>query len=544
MATRIIDALLVTLGLDPSDFNRGASDVDRALNRTRKTVVNVSRDIERAINSAARSLALAFLGFNSSAGLIRTLQQLNETARQIGLIGLATGTAARELKKYANAAELAGGSSEGFLETIKKIQKAQYDVRTYGISEDLSRFFNYMQMGSDWANKEPLEIFTKLAEKFQEIAQTQGRPFANSLGLDAGFNQDTMNFLLRGPEAMQEFVAKQEALTRSYEKNAEAAQVLREKWGYLKQVGESQLLTLLRQLQPQLIQLADWITKISSEGVNSGSWAKAIVDGVNSITDAVKQLWQFIGKISDAATTFSNSALAKFIFSERKTETIAEKLGGKNTFLGRLALLTENKQEKAFNSPKELLSILPGSWQQTREQYQGFLQQAEDKYALPRGTLSMIAQRETGWRSDVASGKASTRAGGTGVFGLNPQRFPGAGDAVGDSELVADILDRIFGRTGNWAETLRQFQQYAYPGQGTVLADTTSLAPQSNDFLNLFQSQLPGSGVLQRPSIENSLQIDSMNIYTQATDAAGIAAAADAAIRRRIDTAQADYGMN
>lgn len=529
MATKIIDALLITLGLDDRDYRRGSERTRRELRDTRREIGQASDEMGKAVARAARQFAVAFLGFSTASGLVRMLAQLNEGARQIGLLGLNTANAARELKKYANAAAAAGGSSDDLLSSVRKIQQEQTNFRLRGESAWLP-YMRSLQMGVDWATKGELDLLMDFAEVFERITNTpgQGRPLANSIGLEMGIGQDTMNFLLKGPAAIKEFVSKQEALTRGYDKTAAAAEKLRERWVYLKQQAESLALTLLMQLQGPLTKLADWLSKISAEGINSGDWSQGIVAGVQKVTDAVRILWDllqgivgFFDRIGDIGNRINSALDHPFIVWMKKQNADYEK--------------------EATKTPKQHINDLMTKLgvrtpEQQIAQFAPALTAAEQRYRLPRGVLDQVVRTVgSGYNPTAMAGQG--RKPGAGLFQLPASRGPEE-----DSNAVARMLKDFF-ESAATAVGLGQ-------GTGVYSAGFQDIGLATLQGRNPLQAAVTpdqvGYGVLApgaRGAPENNYQFGNIAIYTQATDANGMAQAAQEAIRRRLDLSQADYGM-
>lgn len=528
MATRIIDALLVTLGLDDSGYREGSRRVTRELNTTRKNVADASLSMSKAISSAARQFALAFLGFNSAAGLVRMLGNLNEAARRIDMVARNTGNAARELKQYANAAEIAGGSTEGLLSTIEQIREQQASFRLRGEAPWLPFLRSLRVTGTDWAFKGEIDILNELAEAFERVKDMpgQGREMAYSLGREMGIDQGTINFLLKGPEAIKELVARQEALTRNYDKTARSAAVLRERWQYLKQQAESLGLTLLTQLQPHLIKLADWLSTVGAQGINSGEWAKGIVTGVESITAAVRELWTLLNDVKVKFDDIANSPVVKFVF--RKSDD------GKPKSLTQRIIDTT---PLAFLKPSNFVT----TWQENRDKYTPALAAAERTYGLPEGTLQSYAQQRSRWTDTTING----RFGGVGKPRVDAR---GVFNMAGSQGVDADVAT-----LGPALQSLMQEAKRSVlrgVGVGTVLdPGYTRLGQDAFYGLNPFQATAaaqPGFGTVLNDQVRSygtEIDIGSIIIQTQAQNAQGIAAEVESTIRRRLEVAQFDSGM-
>ena len=89
MAENIVDALIVTMGLDNSDYERGMNEVE---DRTRQFSERAPRDVERGLNSIEQRFGATFRGIfhsfiaplTAALGTMGIFSQYTQTADRIG----------------------------------------------------------------------------------------------------------------------------------------------------------------------------------------------------------------------------------------------------------------------------------------------------------------------------------------------------------------------------------------------------------------------------------------------------------------------------
>lgn len=126
MAT-VIDALVVTLGLDAKAFKRGAAETDESLKRTREETARTARDMEERGKQAAiffsrvRNEALALLAvFTAGMGIKNFVSSTVESTASLARLSGNLNMSAKDLAEWQLAAKNAGGSIEGITNQLKE----------------------------------------------------------------------------------------------------------------------------------------------------------------------------------------------------------------------------------------------------------------------------------------------------------------------------------------------------------------------------------------------------------------------------------------
>ena len=204
MSDTIIKSLLVRLGLDGGDFEKGKAKVDKGLKDTgekaeaagkklKKTGKDTADGFENAAKAAAKFLALiggtlAIKSFvedtiQSSAVLQRFSKNINESAQRVSAWG--------------SAAEVAGGSSDGLRNTLAMLSMEQTKLRQ-GTST-LLPYFAQLGMSIYDANGKLLPVTKQLEEIGQKLQKRypNDRSMQVNIGKQMGIDEGTLNLILR-----------------------------------------------------------------------------------------------------------------------------------------------------------------------------------------------------------------------------------------------------------------------------------------------------------------------------------------------------------
>lgn len=179
MAT-VVDSLVITLGLDSKGVDQGMKQVEGRLKS------GVSYLIGNVLAPLGGTLAFGALLNN----FVRTGDELAKLSQRIRVD-------ANDIQAWGSAVEAAGGSAEGLKGTLTMLS-------------DRFRFMGNM--------KDPTKILTDLAKRAETMGSTQFRFFAKRFGIDEG----TIALLQKGGKEVDKLVTKYKALSLT-QKDVEAA---------------------------------------------------------------------------------------------------------------------------------------------------------------------------------------------------------------------------------------------------------------------------------------------------------------------------------
>ncbi|ENQ6475108.1 lytic transglycosylase domain-containing protein [Klebsiella pneumoniae] len=132
MAATVIDALLVTLGLDTSQFRKGQQEVSDDLKKQREDAKNTAKEMAEQGKKAAsffssiKTELLALTGVTVTAGgLMSLVKNTTSSLMDLSIQSKALGMTARELDGFGKAAESAGSSFERITAALQGFQAAK-----------------------------------------------------------------------------------------------------------------------------------------------------------------------------------------------------------------------------------------------------------------------------------------------------------------------------------------------------------------------------------------------------------------------------------
>ncbi|HBX8226989.1 TPA: lytic transglycosylase domain-containing protein [Klebsiella pneumoniae] len=138
MAATVIDALLVTLGLDTSDFRKGQKDVSDDLKKQREDAKKTAKEMAEKGKKAAsffssiKTELLALTGVTVTAGgLMSFVKSTTSGLMDLSIQSKSLGMSAKELDGWAKSAEAAGSSAEKITNVLKGFQDAKQGA-TFG----------------------------------------------------------------------------------------------------------------------------------------------------------------------------------------------------------------------------------------------------------------------------------------------------------------------------------------------------------------------------------------------------------------------------
>lgn len=281
--TTIVDALLVTLGLDVKGYKKGADEAEKAqkkLEDSSKKSAKKMTDEEKKLDEArkkqakeqeARAKAMgqglakmrnealglfavfaAGMGIkdfvlgtiNSEAGLSRMSKNLDMTAKNLAEFKLAN--------------EKAGGSAEGMVAQLKQSAEDIANLKIgKGPSEAMQNFFRFGGSAKDLENGNTyLKARADILAKTYAIAPTK----AMAMAKDMGISEDTFNLMRQGGAGIEKRKTEVSGLAAAQAANSNKAEDLRKKIVELTQTIQAAMVKLLTGFMPTINKLVDAIT--------------------------------------------------------------------------------------------------------------------------------------------------------------------------------------------------------------------------------------------------------------------------------------------
>lgn len=311
MAATVIDALLVTLGLDTSDFRKGQKDVSDDLKKQREDAKKTAKEMAEqgkkaaAFFSSIKTELLALTGVTVTAGgLISFVKSTTSGLMDLSIQSKALGLSARELDGWSKSAEAAGSSAEkisaslqGFQGAIQGARVGDYSSSIFGGLAQLNALTgqNFDVWGQDASSlaKTSLDALRKISDP----------NLRRQVGLSLGFDDATLQ---RNQEG--KFLPDVDRLTKSSgitDASTKGAKEFTAAWAELGQNLDTVKNQIYVGLIPTIRDLNGLLIEWSSGNAKSSSFFKELKRDINDITGIDLGSWTLSGELRNLKDNFS-----------------------------------------------------------------------------------------------------------------------------------------------------------------------------------------------------------------------------------------------
>ncbi|WP_157653235.1 phage tail tip lysozyme [Burkholderia ubonensis] len=311
MGMTIVDALVVTLGLDTSAFKRGKSEAGAATKKLTAEERAAAKEIEERNKKAAESfrsirnevLALVAI-FTAGVGIKQFTESTINSAVNLGYMAQNLKMSTTELSAWQRAAERAGGTSEGITNTLLASQNDISKLKFGQVTEGVQWF---LRMGGSVKDlKDGNSYLLARARIISSMFKTDlGR--ARFIAQQMGIGDGEFNFLKQGEGAVLALVDAQKKNSAVTERQAEQALKLKNAWldvrDRLQYVGTTILLELMptfEKLLGKLQNMADWV---ADHKADISAW-------IDRAVTSVQQFVQWADKAAESVGGWKNVLIA------------------------------------------------------------------------------------------------------------------------------------------------------------------------------------------------------------------------------------------
>lgn len=315
MAT-VIDALVVTLGLDPKGVQKGGKEATTAFGKVTQGATKMGKEVSAGVDSAADSFrdlqrnALAFFAVLTAGKTLKAfIADTTSSNVAAGNLARNLGTSVKSLTTWQRAAQAMGGTAEDVSSSMGSLVS---QFQTIEGRRNLGLVFGQLHVNLTDANGQ-LRSMNELMPDLAASAQQLGPQLFSALGGQAGFSQGFINLLEQGPEKVR---ALYQSLQRyaPTERDTKASAQLYEDWTKLTAQSEAFGRSLMTSLTPEVHELfrtisnlvdtrADgWLASIKYEAdqfnasVQSVNW-REVGDEIKRWLDYLRSInWQAIGQ--------------------------------------------------------------------------------------------------------------------------------------------------------------------------------------------------------------------------------------------------------
>lgn len=320
MAT-VIESLIVTLGLDATNFRRGTADATRARNtlgdtNRRQDAETSAREKKLAAEQArrgkeaeARAKAMAdgfrkvrnealslFALFTAGVGIKNFIANTVESAVQLGYLSQNLKVSIESLQAYGRAAERAGGTTEGAFAQLRESADSLAALRSgLGPNEGMQWFF---RMGGSSDDLKDGNTYLMARSKIIHDMFSVDPQRAMLISKQMGISEDQFNLIKQGPDAIKALTAAQEKNSAITAKDAAGALELKNKWLDFSQAMTATGTKILVALIPAFSQLMNWLQTVSGWVTDNkdliGAW---VTDFVTKAIPVMQKIGRFLADL-------------------------------------------------------------------------------------------------------------------------------------------------------------------------------------------------------------------------------------------------------
>jgi len=248
MASSVVGALRVTLGIDSAAFEKGAKTAKSSLGRLGSAFTKLGAVAAAGITAAAGALSVAMGSISADA------DKIAKAAQKLGI-------ASDELQKLRYTADLSGVSFESLQTGIVKLTQSMSDVAKGGTTDAVRAFkaLGVEVKNADGGLKTSDQVIAELADKFASYRDGAEKT-ALAVALFGKAGAQMIPLLNQGAEAIQK--AKDEAAELGTVMSTElqsASERTNDNWTRLKAVFHGIWVQIAERLMPAIADLTDRI---------------------------------------------------------------------------------------------------------------------------------------------------------------------------------------------------------------------------------------------------------------------------------------------
>ena len=575
MAGTIIDALVVTLGLDPSQFIAGQKAAGDSMVRLRTKSGEEAKKIEaqgkkaaeffREIRQAASELLALFTAGLGTAGALRFLDTITGHDVALGRLADRTGQSAQMLSAWGQASESLGGSAQATENTIASLVNR---FALIGVTGDTSivPWLAKIKGGIKLTGNGALDAqaaLLGLADTVKGLSPATATAYLSGLGLDPG----TITLIEQGRGAILKLLGTFKQLAPSSADIA-AAEQRQKVWTQLDDTWIKVGRTLTTEITPALVILGNDLITLAK-------WAdqhKALLDGVftGAAVLAIGVMGAGIAVLGAGLGTVS-IAIAAIAVSLGAIVAAVKYLSTSPEFFKWLQKLGPASPNELPGPPPQMGTggnFVPGSFVTSAPggTLPGTTPAAFITGAPPYtgggitgALLQKIAYVESGDNPNAVSpagaeGLFQFMPGTAAQYGINP--FDPTQAIAGAKKYLTDLMNEFGG------DVSKALAAYNW-GPGNLAADISRWGPawrehlpaETSAYLAKILGSAPAGSALAPPGVGAGARTTNSTLYrpvnvtgpitvhTQATDAKGIATDLQAALRRTLAASDANLGF-
>jgi hypothetical protein len=328
MAT-VIDALLITLGLDASKFDQAqkksveelrkfGQENDKQQKEAQRRAKDLAEGFEK-VRNAIIGIGAAVVGINGFKDFVTQMVTGNAA---LGRTSKLLGMGVKDLDAWGHAAEGVGGSAASFQASMQNIvgglQKFKMGMGGEEVVTALARLGVQAKDGA-------VDMY-ELGTALKRVRDQQGIQAALSLSQQLGMDQGTFQLMMKTDEELRELIKHLKESSGATKANSEAAQKLQQSWAELKQSGDGLAQNVFGSVAPALVALLT-ILKVATDAFKKfDDWAGGAASTFVATAAGISTLRVSITKLAGLFGVGSGGWLAAFFTFLRRANVGAQLL--------------------------------------------------------------------------------------------------------------------------------------------------------------------------------------------------------------------------
>ena len=313
----IIDSLIISLSLDPKNFDEGSKKATEALLRLRIKAEEENKRTAAAVDKSAKAvhgLAREFIGLAAIVvGANGVADYVAKTVTQFTRLEIAAkqaGVSVSYFKSYSNLIAANGGDANTAAQTLANMSAQLYQWKALGqVSQQMLGAAQLVGFG-------PNDNVEQVNAKFANYAHRVNPQQAHMVGQMLGYSEAEIDQLMQGAGALKAGLAKNAPKSLN-EKDAMALKNLNKSWQEFSQTIGGDLAHALASAAPYLEGLLKFI-----EGAAAKS--PAAVVGIIGIAAALGTLVGALNALSFVGIKFGTKKAAEIVAEEVTEEAVKD----------------------------------------------------------------------------------------------------------------------------------------------------------------------------------------------------------------------------
>ena len=233
----VLDVLSIVFDADGSKLKKGAGEAEEILEETKNTAIDTDKaaeDLGGTFLDTLSSAKGALVGLLSVGAITAAVVSQAAATDELGKFSDSIGESVEEVDAWGQANIRAGGTAEGFRDSLKSLTDNLTELRLSGSGPAAETFARLGIQATDASGKmrSAFQLLPDIAASFETLSKTEQIAFGQQLGLDQG----TIQLLQQGRRVVEEQVARQKELGVATAEDAEIAATFNDALADMQQV--------------------------------------------------------------------------------------------------------------------------------------------------------------------------------------------------------------------------------------------------------------------------------------------------------------------